>query len=244
MEPSQTWLIVGASRGIGLEFVHQILANGHRVVATVRSSSAALDVLVQEAPDRAKILTCDVSSNESITKFIDQFVQTGERKIDYVVINAGILEYPNVNSNWRRTFDHFAHHLHTNTVGPIIVAQKLLRLTDVSIGTIAFMSSDSGSTQRFLDFEDGFSAYAASKAALNQALRHMAEELKRKSRKTIILALHPGEVATDMGKIEIGWDLDGGQITAEVSVLAMIDVIRSKNIKDTGTFWTWENEVS
>lgn len=47
-----------------------------------------------------------------------------------------------------------------------------------------------------------------------------------------------------MGKIEIGWDLDGGQITAEVSVLAMIDVIRSKNIKDTGTFWTWENEVS
>lgn len=67
MEPSQTWLIVGASRGIGLEFVHQILANGHRVVATVRSSSAALDVLVQEAPDRAKILTCDVSSNESIT---------------------------------------------------------------------------------------------------------------------------------------------------------------------------------
>ncbi|OJD18690.1 hypothetical protein AJ78_01305 [Emergomyces pasteurianus Ep9510] len=87
-------------------------------------------------------------------------------------------------------------HLHTNTVGPIIVAQKLLRLTNVSFGTIAFMSSDSGSTQRFLDFEDGFGAYAASKAALNQAVRHMTEELKRKGRKTIILALHPGEVAT------------------------------------------------
>ena len=54
-----------------------------------------------------------------------------------------------------RTFDHFAQHLHTNTVGPIIVAQKLLQLTDVAIGTIAFMSSDSGSTQRFLSFEDG-----------------------------------------------------------------------------------------
>ncbi|PGH09489.1 hypothetical protein GX51_00594 [Blastomyces parvus] len=241
-EAVQTWLIVGASRGIGLEFVRQILANGHRVLATIRSPSAALDALVQKAPDRAKILTCDVSSNDSITKFIIKLSQTGERKIDYVVINAGILEYPNRTLDM--SFSHFAHHLHTNTVGPIIVAQKLLQLTDVSIGTIAFMSSDSGSTQRFLDFEDGFGAYAASKAALNQALRHMAEELKRKGSETIILALHPGEVATDMGKIEISWDLDGGQITAEESVVAMVDVVRSKSIKDTGTFWTWENEVS
>lgn len=54
-----------------------------------------------------------------------------------------------------RTFDHFAQHLLTNAVGPIIVAQELLKLPDVSIGTIAFMSSDSGSTQRFLAFEDG-----------------------------------------------------------------------------------------
>jgi hypothetical protein len=41
-------------------------------------------------------------------------------------------------------------------VGPIIVAQKLLQMADVAIGTIAFMSSDSGSTQRFLSFEDGY----------------------------------------------------------------------------------------
>lgn len=41
-----------------------------------------------------------------------------------------------------------------------------------------------------------FAAYAASKAALNQALRHMAAELKRADDDTIVLALHPGEVAT------------------------------------------------
>lgn len=41
-----------------------------------------------------------------------------------------------------------------------------------------------------------FAAYAASKAALNQALRHMAAELKRKDDDTIILAIHPGEVQT------------------------------------------------
>lgn len=46
-----------------------------------------------------------------------------------------------------------------------------------------------------------------------------------------------------MGKIEISWELDGGQITAEESVQDMLEVIRSKTIDQTGTFWTWENKV-
>ncbi|KAK6811735.1 hypothetical protein RU639_012585 [Aspergillus parasiticus] len=237
---TKTWLIVGASRGIGLEFVRLILASGHRVVATTRSSGSALDAIARDAPDRVTLLTCDVSTSQSITSFIDQFVQSGVTKIHYAVINAGILEYPNRALDM--TFDHFAQHLLTNAVGPIIVAQELLKLSDVSIGTMAFMSSDSGSTQRFLAYEDGFAAYAASKAALNQALRHLAEELRRKQRHTVILALHPGEVATDMGMIETSWDLDGGQITTEESVIKMMEVIRSKSINQSGTFWTWENK--
>ncbi|KAL5364938.1 putative short-chain dehydrogenase [Aspergillus floccosus] len=240
MQETKTWLIIGASRGIGLEFARQVLAHGHRVIATVRSGSTALDTLIQDAPNSGAVLTCDVSSSEGINNFIDQFAKMGERKIDYVVINAGILKYPNRATEM--PFDHFAQHLHTNTVGPIIVAQKLLQLTEVAIGTIAFMSSDSGSTQRFLSFEDGFAAYGASKAALNQALRHMAEELKRKGSQTVILALHPGEVATDMANIDIAWEIDGGQITAEESVRALMNVIQSKTIDHTGTFWTWQNE--
>lgn len=145
-----------------------------------------------------------------------QLAQTPNLKIDYVVINAGVLRYPNRatelyasisqkaplridfqtnRTSARSTFEEFAFHLHTNTIGPIILAQRLLQ-TNIPIGTIAFMSSDSGSTQNFREMEDGFAAYAASKAALNQALRHMAAELKRKDDDTIILALHPGEVAT------------------------------------------------
>ncbi|KAH3025999.1 hypothetical protein KXW60_008738 [Aspergillus fumigatus] len=236
---TQTWLIVGASRGIGLEFVRQLLTSGHRVIATARGPGSALDTIARDAPDRAIILTCD--------SFIDQLAQTGIRTINYAVINAGILKYPN--RALEMTFDHFAHHLLTNTVGPIIVAQQLLKMASPRIDTIAFMSSDSGSAQRFLAYEDGFAAYAASKAALNQALRHMAEELKRQERDTVILALHPGEVATyaltadsDMGMTEITWELDGGQISAEESVRKLVEVIRSKKLDHTGTFWTWGNE--
>jgi NAD(P)-dependent dehydrogenase (short-subunit alcohol dehydrogenase family) len=65
-ETPKTWLIVGASRGIGLEFVRQIVALGHRVIATVRSSSPDVDALVQSAPGQVRVLTCDVSRDESI----------------------------------------------------------------------------------------------------------------------------------------------------------------------------------
>jgi len=139
------------------------------------------------------------------------------------------------------SFSTFENHLHTNTIGPIIVAQKLLQ-TSISIGVIMFMSSDSGSTMNFRAFEDGFAAYAASKAALNQALRHMAAELQRKHSTTTILAMHPGEVATDMANISLDWEVDG-ILTPEESVSAMIKVISTKSIKDTGTFWTWEGKV-
>ena len=164
---------------------------------------------------------------------------TPELEVDYVVINAGVLKYPNRATEM--SFDDFAFHMNTNTVGPIICAQRLLK-SSVPIRGIVFMSSDSGSVQCFREMEDGFAAYAASKAALNHALRHMDAELKRKGEKTMILALHPGEVITDMTKIEISWEVEG-EMTPEESVSHCIKVIESKGIEDSGTFWTWENKV-
>ena len=100
-------------------------------------------------------------------------------------------------SNGISSYPDFEKHIRTNCVGPIITAQKLLR-TSLPIGTIVFMSSDSGSAGKFLAYEDGFAAYAASKAALNMALRHMAAELERSGSSTTILAMHPGEVQTSV----------------------------------------------
>lgn len=162
------------------------------------------------------------------------------KAIDYVIINAGVLLHPSRSTEM--SFDDFSFHLRTNCVGPIYVAQQLLKL-DVSIGAIVFISSDSGSLQEFRAMEDGFSAYAASKAALNMAARHMDAELKRKERKTSILCLHPGEVKTDMANLELGWEVEG-IMTPQESVKQCIQTIESKTYEDSGTFWKWDNRVS
>ncbi|KAK7553383.1 hypothetical protein IWX49DRAFT_210701 [Phyllosticta citricarpa] len=164
-----TWVVIGASRGIGLEFVRQLLVRGEKIIATVRQPwaehASALWGHSGNDHGRCQMFVCDILSEASIVNFVHQLVQIPNLKIDYVVINAGVLRYPN----------------------------------------------------------------------------HMAAELKRKDDDTIILALHPGEVATDMSNIQLPWTIQG-QISPEVSVAGMIDVIQSKGIQHSGTFWTWENQ--
>lgn len=235
------WVVVGASRGIGLEWVRQLLARGDHVLATVRDVAKASELwtLAGSAMGRCQLFVCDVASEASIHNFAREVAALKNiDRIDHVIVNAGILQYPNRATEL--SFENFSDHLKTNAVGPIITAQLLLR-TGIPIGTISFMSSDSGSASEFRDFEDGFAAYAASKAALNQMLRHMAAELGRRNYSTTILAIHPGEVATDMANVSLGWEVEG-IINVDESVAGMVRVVEQKTVLDTGTFWTWEGK--
>lgn len=69
-EDRKTWLIVGASRGIGLEFVRQLLNRGDRIIATVRqtfaSHASALWGQAGSDSGRCQMFICDVLSEKSI----------------------------------------------------------------------------------------------------------------------------------------------------------------------------------
>lgn len=64
-----TWVVVGASRGIGLEFVRQLVNQGEYVFATVRDIMKASELwsLAGAAPRaNCQLLEVDVSSEASI----------------------------------------------------------------------------------------------------------------------------------------------------------------------------------
>lgn len=64
-----TWVVIGASRGIGLEFVRQLLVQGHQVVATVRDLERASELWALAgvaARGACRLLLCDVASDASI----------------------------------------------------------------------------------------------------------------------------------------------------------------------------------
>ena len=78
-----TVLIVGASRGIGLEFARQYAADGNRVIATHRSpeAGAALREL------GAKPVVLDMLDEGSVLNFGEKLA---DEKIDIAIINAGV----------------------------------------------------------------------------------------------------------------------------------------------------------
>lgn len=299
---AKTYLIVGASRGIGLEFARQLLTQHHQVIAVVRNPQSASQLWQMTGqmnlrPGSCIIEQCDIAVSSDIDAFVGRmrlFVDRGG-SIDNVILNAGILDYEKGLGALDVSFEQLERHIRVNCVGNVVLARKLLALNDLESlevrrrgqllltgldrdedqrGTVVgrqvvFISSDSGSMADFREYEDGFAAYGASKAALNMMLRHMAVELKRRGQSKLdemamdwqskigtgkkdakvwqhevcILAMHPGEVSTDMANVELGWEVEG-VITAEESVRDILRVLEGKSSKDSGTFWRWDGKVS
>ena len=65
-----TWCIVGATRGIGFEFVRQLLARGDQVIAAFRDPNKANELwqlaATQAKPGACELVQCDVTSEASI----------------------------------------------------------------------------------------------------------------------------------------------------------------------------------
>jgi NAD(P)-dependent dehydrogenase (short-subunit alcohol dehydrogenase family) len=83
----RTWLVTGASRGLGRALVEAVLAGGDRVVATARDAGS-LDDLVAEHGDRLLTRDLDVTDHAAVLAVTNQVAaETG--RIDVLVANAG-----------------------------------------------------------------------------------------------------------------------------------------------------------
>ncbi|MDS2173819.1 SDR family NAD(P)-dependent oxidoreductase [Nesterenkonia sp. CL21] len=83
----RTWLITGAGRGLGRAFAQAALAQGDRVIGTVRSPGA-MSQLVDAHPNSAREVLLDVRDAEAVTAVVDDAAQEFGG-LDVVVNNAG-----------------------------------------------------------------------------------------------------------------------------------------------------------
>ena len=173
-----SWLVTGASRGLGLCLVRQLSASGARVLALSRSTGPALPGVTHVAYDQS-----DAAS-------ITAAAQAISTPIDYVIHNAAIRG--DTGGLASLTADHLAEVMRINVAGPLLLTRALLPHLSPR-ATLAFISSRAGSFTEGHD-PDGDYAYCLSKAALNRAVAKLADDLSCR-----VLALHPGWLRTDMG---------------------------------------------
>lgn len=207
-------LVTGANRGLGLEWVRQLLERGGQVIATCRRppDAAALQALAQAHPGRLHVLTLSVDSDASrmacARETADLFAG-----LDLLVNNAGMLAS-------REQFgeldaDVLQQTLATNTVAPLMLVQALAPLLQRGVRPrVLNISSQLGSIAK----ADGFytPTYRISKAGLNMAGVMMAHALNPLG--VGVITASPGWVKTDMGG-------DGAPLSVEESVTSLLRLV-------------------
>ncbi len=216
---ARTALVIGASRGIGREFVRQLLADGWKVYATARDAQS----LATLTEDGAQALKIDVTRAESLAEL--PWRLDGEA-IDLALYVAGVLpswdgaaEAPTVAA--------FDATMHANVLGAMQALPVLAPFVAEAKGRFVFLSSVMGSIA-------GASSsmawlYRVSKAALNMAVvsaRHDYPDIT-------LAALHPGWVKTDMGG-------PGAAVDVQDSVTGMLKVIDRLTPSDSGAFYGYD----
>ena len=179
-----TALLIGASRGIGLELARQYLDDGWRVIATARSDEG-LARLKALGAETLRLDVAQPASNSGLAWQLD-----GE-KIDLAIYVAGAIDRNSASTP--PTLDSFDTVMHTNVMGAMQVLPQIVPMVQETQGVIACISSVMGSLQ---DTTSGNAAlYRVSKVALNMVVRCTQAEQPL----ITVLAIHPGWVQTEMG---------------------------------------------
>lgn len=199
-------LVVGGSRGIGLEFVKQLLGRGCQVIATHREPKAP-ESLQSLAAESLSMMQMDVSDTASIQNAAETLKARGA-KLTHIIHNAGIYG-PTVTLDGTArcgrpaapavTKEVMMEVFEVNAVGPLLVAKHFLPILSTpssdQLPIISILTSKVGSVDD--NGSGGAYAYRASKSACNIIAKSLYVDLRSEGVATVVL-LHPGYVRTDM----------------------------------------------
>ncbi|KAI7812175.1 C-factor [Triplophysa rosa] len=234
-------LITGASRGLGLQMVKQLIGSPERpkkIIATARDPAAAEDLQALAASNPGvDVVTLDVTSDVSVDDAVQQVESiVGADGLNCLINNAAI----NISCNLDTvTRDAMMKTYESNTVAPLFVTKAFLPLLRTAAvrgsgmgihrSAVINVSSLLGSVQLNWGEMASFKsiAYRASKSALNMVTRCLAVDLEDDG--ILCVALHPGWVRTDMGGTM-------APLSVEESISSVLPVISGLTEKNHGGF--------
>jgi len=228
---SSTYFITGCNRGLGLEFVQQLLARGQRVIATCRDIATATDLtaLTLKHSGQLSLVEMDVSDEASMREAV---ALLNDEAIDVFINNAGM--YGPRDANFGNVDGPaMVEVLYTNAVAPVLLTQLLIDNVRKGSGKkLVYVSSKMGSIAD--NGRGGSYIYRSSKTALNSVVKSLALDLAPEGIATA--TLHPGWVRTDMGG-------PNGLIDAPESVSGMLNVIDGLSVANTGQFFNYDGST-
>jgi NAD(P)-dependent dehydrogenase (short-subunit alcohol dehydrogenase family) len=184
----RTWLITGASSGLGRNIAEAVLASGDRLVATARDPRR-LEDLVQKYGNQIRTASLDVADEKAAQASVQVAVNAFGR-LDVVVNNAG---YGDIAPFEQLSSEKFKALMDTNFYGVVNVTRAALPIMrKQKSGCILQISSVGGRLAR-----PGSTGYHAAKWAVGGFTESLAQEVAPFGIK--VCALEPGGMRTNWG---------------------------------------------
>ncbi|RXM52966.1 MULTISPECIES: SDR family NAD(P)-dependent oxidoreductase [unclassified Chryseobacterium] len=216
-------VITGGNSGIGYATAKKLKENGAHIIITGRRKEA-----IEKAADElnATAMIADQSKLNDIENLVSQVKQQC-RKVDILLINAGITKFSTIEQTTESLFDEI---MNVNFKGAFFTLSRFIPLLNDGASVIILSSTSATISPQ------SASIYAASKAAINAVVKIAALELA--SRKIRINAVSPGPIATEiMDKIGLNEELENhliqsipmGRMGKAEEVADMINYLTSEN---------------
>ena len=221
MDTKRVWFVTGASKGLGLSLVKQLLNAGYQVAATSRKAKDIEDAVATHK-ENLLALTVDITNEESVNNAIAKTI-AHFGQLDVVVNNAGYSIYGSVealsNEEFRKTID-------VNLFGTVNVIRAVMpHFRKQRSGYIFNISSVAG----YKGFGNSPS-YAAGKFAVIGLSEALAEEVKEFGVKVTVVA--PGFFRTSF--LDKGDELVSKNTIDEYHVERLVVRLRAMNGKQPG----------
>lgn len=236
-------LVTGASRGIGLALVHQLLQ---------RRDIGQVFVVARRAPPggwpedaRLVPMLADLTDEQALTTLAADLVKRCER-LDMLINTVGFLheeqgQQPE-KSLRQVTLAALQHSFSINAAVPVLLAKALLPLLRGKHRCVfATLSARVGSIGD--NRLGGWYAYRASKAAQNMLMRTFAVEWQRLNPQGVCLLLHPGTTDTQLSQPFQANVPPGRLFTPDYAAQRLLAVIAERGPEDTGQFFAWDGKV-
>ena len=205
---NQVWFVTGASKGLGLTLVEQLLAQGHRVAATSRNAGD-LQTAVGSDSDAFLPLTVNLTAETSVQDAVQVTINQFGR-IDVVVNNAG---YGQVGSLEELSDEEARANFDINVFGSLNVIRHVMpHLRKQRSGHIMNLSSIGGFYGEF----PGFGIYCATKFAVEGFSESLSAEAKPFGIKVTIV--EPGYFRTEF--------LSSGSLNVPRQPIAAYEAVR------------------
>lgn len=215
---SKSIIVIGASRGIGLELVKYLSEDpSSQVFATMRKPMPMTESNIH-------VIELDQTSTSSVQKAALQISEA-----DILIVNGAMGADERLTGI---TSERFSEYMATNVVGPHRVMNAFLpALRSRKTRIIVYISSIVASITKEVNSNWGLQGpYATSKAAGNMLTVQFHNELRGEG--FIVVAIHPGWVATDMGNLA-----GPGAMPARESVEKIMHIVDRLKLEDSATFF-------